>query len=116
MVKAKKARSDQHHTGVDVSAQDPAASHGAQPEVSRSRHAKTEALNNAVWKQLAPGAGKKRVATSPTQSKTPNGTNTSVSINLPGAPKKRPTVKKSGAGKAQNVPKTSRKEKKMSLS
>ncbi|KAM6501375.1 hypothetical protein JOM56_004389 [Amanita muscaria] len=157
MVKAKKPRSDQQLTGVDVSVQDSAASHGAQPEVtngSRTRRAKTEALNNAVWKQLAPGAGKKRAATSQTLNKavckkarknnnkdapdattkhvehglsshshttsvdtnyrslsteTPNGT---VSINLPGAPKKKPTVKKSGTAKAQNVTKTNRKGKK----
>ncbi|KAM6495001.1 hypothetical protein JOM56_009624 [Amanita muscaria] len=92
------------------------------PEL-RSRRAKTDALNNAVWKQLAPGAGKKRAAsTSPQrkavrkkarknnnkdvvdataksceQSQTPNGiANTSVSIHLPGAPKKKPMATKGG--------------------
>ncbi|KAM6489029.1 hypothetical protein JOM56_015519 [Amanita muscaria] len=138
MVKAKKPRSDQQLTGVDISVQDSAASHGAQPE--------TEALNNAVWKQLAPGAGKKRAATSQTLNKAvrkkarknnnkdaPDATTkhvehglsshshtTSVDTNYRslstetpnGAPKKKPTVKKSGTAKAQNVTKTNRKGKK----
>ncbi|KIL68680.1 hypothetical protein M378DRAFT_8155 [Amanita muscaria Koide BX008] len=122
MAKAKKTLADQN------TAQNNA---GAVVEGSRSRRAKTDALNNAVWKQLAPGAGKKRAASTSPQRKavrkkarknnnkdvvdattksskqveleTPNGiANTSVSIHLPGAPKKKPMATKGGKASKSN--------------
>ncbi|KAM6489610.1 hypothetical protein JOM56_014932 [Amanita muscaria] len=94
-----------------------------------TRRAKENALNNPVWKQLAPGASRKRAGSTTTPQRknkkvknkdkdkvvvqtalvTPDATNGSVSIPLPRAPKKSRQVTK--ASNQRKVAKASKKSK-----